>query len=76
MRTITYKEKKIKLIIPLYKAVVIQQLEYCIQAWKPYCKKDIDSLEKCNEEQLKFRDLSCKSLLETRRQRGDQIEVF
>ena len=38
----TYKGKK--LIIPLYKAIVRLHLEYCIQAWRPYRKKDIDTL--------------------------------
>ena len=42
-RNITYKGKK--LIIPLYKAIVTPHLEYCIQAWRPYRKKDIDTLE-------------------------------
>ena len=36
-RTITYKEKHI--LVPLYKAVVRPHLEYCIEAWRPYCKK-------------------------------------
>ena len=40
MRTIMYKEKH--LIVPLYKAIVRPHLEYCIQAWRPYRKKDID----------------------------------
>ena len=39
-----YKEKE--LIIPLYKTIVRPHLEYCIQAWRPYRKKDIDMLER------------------------------
>ena len=39
-----YKEKQ--LIVPLSKAVVRPRLEYCIQAWRPYRKKDIDKLER------------------------------
>ena len=42
-RNITYKEKS--LIVPLYKAIVRPHLEYCIQAWSPYLRKDIDMLE-------------------------------
>ena len=43
-RTIICKEKQ--LIVPLYKAIVRPYLEYCIQAWRPYRKKDIDKLER------------------------------
>ena len=43
-RNITYTDKK--LIIPMYKAIVRPHLEYCIQAWRPYHKKDIDTLER------------------------------
>ena len=43
-RSITYKEKQ--LIVPLYKAIVIPHLGYCIQACRPYRKKEY------NEEQL------------------------
>ena len=43
-RNITYKGKKLS--IPLYKAIVRPHLEYCIQAWRPYRKKDIDTLER------------------------------
>ena len=50
-RSITYKEKQ--LIVPLYKAIVRPHLEYCIQAWKPYRKKDIDKLEKIQRRTIK-----------------------
>ena len=85
-RNITYKGKK--LIIPLYKAIVRPHLEYCIQAWRPYRKKDIDTLERIQRRATKMipelRDLSYEerlkecglTTLETRRLRGDQIEVF
>ena len=85
-RNITYKGKK--LIIPLYKAIVRPHLEYCIQAWRPYRKKDIDTLERIQRRATEIipelRDLSYEerlkecglTTLETRRLRGDQIEVF
>ena len=85
-RNITYKGKK--LIIPLYKAIVRPHLEYCIQAWRPYRKKDINTLERIQRRATKMipelRDLSYEerlkecglTTLETRRLRGNQIEVF
>ena len=86
IRTITFKEKQ--LIVPLYKAIVRPHLEYCIQAWRPYRKKDIDKIEKIQRRATKIipglTDLSYESrllqcgltTLEIRRLRGDQIEVF
>ena len=47
-RNITYKEKS--LIVSLHKAIVRPHLAYCIQAWSPYLRKDIDMLEKHTEE--------------------------
>ena len=85
-RTIMYKEKQ--LIVPLYKAIVRPHLEYYIQAWRPYRKKDTHKLERIQRRATKripgLRDLSYESrllqcgltTLETRRLRGDQIEVF
>ena len=85
-RNITYKEKS--LIIPLYKAIVRPHLEYRIQAWNPYLRKDVDMLEKIHRRATKLipelRDLTYEerlnecglTTLETRRLRGDQIEVF
>ena len=51
-RTIMYKEKQ--LIVPMYKAVVRPHLEYCIQAWTPYRKKDIDKLERIQRRATKI----------------------
>ena len=85
-RNITYKEKS--LIVPLYKAIVSPHLEYCIQAWSPYLRKDIYMLDKIQRRATKLipglRDLIYEerlkecglTTLETRRLRGDQIEVF
>ena len=85
-RNIVYKEKE--LIIPLYKTIVRPHLEYCIQAWRPYRKKDIDMLERVQRRGTKMmpklRNISYEmrlkecglTTLETRRLRGDQIEVF
>ena len=50
-RNIVYKEKE--LIIPLYKTIVRPHLKYCIQAWRPYRKKDIDILERVHRRATK-----------------------
>ena len=85
-RNIVYKEKE--LLIPLYKTIVRPHLEYCIQAWRPYRKKDIDMLERVQRRATKMipklRNISYEirlkecglTTLETRRLRGDQNEVF
>ena len=88
-RKITYKDKSLIVGgLPLYKAIVRPHLEYCIQTWSPYLRKDIDMLEKIQRRATKLisglRDLryeerlkECSlATLETRRLRGDQIEVF
>ena len=79
-RNITYKENE--LIVPLYNAIVRPHLEYCIQAWRPYLRKDIDMLEKVQRRTTKLiqrlRDLSYEerlkecglTTLETRKLRG------
>ena len=85
-RNIVYKEKE--LIIPLYKTIVRPNLEYCIQARRPYRKKDIDMLERVQRRATKMiqklRNISYEmrlkecglTTLETRRLRGYQIEGF
>ena len=84
-RTIMYKKKQ--LIVPLYKAIVRPHLEYCIQAWRPYRKKDMDKLERIQRRAAKMipelRDLSYEShllqcgltTLETRRLRGHKAAL-
>ena len=76
------------IVTKLYKSLVRPKLEYCIQAWRPYLKKDVDKLErvqrratklisecrKCSyKDRLEFTGLTS---LEDRRDRGDMIEVF
>ena len=80
--------KKRELIMPLYKTIVKPHLEYCIQAWRPYPKKDIDMLKRVPRRAIKMkqklRNISYEmclkecglTTLETRRLRGNQIEVF
>jgi hypothetical protein len=85
-RTMEYKSKEN--ILPLYLSLVRPHLEYCVQAWSPYLKKDITKLEKVQKralnmivelkgltyiEKLKALDLFS---LEKRRTRGDLIETF
>ena len=85
-RNIVYKEKE--LIILLYKTIVRPHLEYCIQAWRPYRKKDIDILERVQRRATKMiqkltnisYEMHLKecglTTLETKRLRGVQIVVF
>ena len=75
-------------ILQLYKSLVRPHLEYSIQAWRPYFQKDIDLIEGVQRRATKLiSDVKDKSYmnrlrilnlttLETRRLRGDLIEVF
>ena len=75
-------------MITLYKSLVRPKLEYCIQAWNPFLKRDITLLEnvqrratklitglknKSYEERLSLLQLTTS---ETRRKRGDLIQTF
>jgi hypothetical protein len=85
-RSFTYKTKEI--VIQLYKSLVRPHLDYCIQAWRPHLIKDINLLESIQHRVTRmipgFRNLPYSerlhklklTTLETRRLRGDLIEVF
>ena len=85
-RNIVSRDKKI--ITKLYKALVRPKLEYCVQAWRPFLKKDIEKLESVQRRATKLIS-GCRGLsyedrlkmsglvtLEDRRNRGDMIEVY
>ena len=75
-------------MLKLYQSLVRPKLEYCVQAWRPYLRKDIDLLEKVQKRatrlMIKGRNLSYSdrlnrfniTTLETRRLRGDLIQVL
>ena len=84
-RTFTCKKK---IILNMYKSLVRPHLEYCVQAWRPHLKKDINCLEKVQKRATRMiegyrgmnydRRLKQTGLttLETRRERADMLEVF
>ena len=69
-RNITYTEKS--LIIPLYKAIVRPHLEYCIQAWNPHLRKDVDMLEKIQRRATKL----IPELVKLPKSRPGNVEYF
>ena len=41
----TFANRDSKIILKLYQSLVRPKVAYCVQAWRPYLKKDIDLLE-------------------------------
>src|SRR5271157_5986271 len=85
-RNIHFKSKEV--IAKLYKSLVRPRLEFCVQAWSPHLRKDIDMLERVQyratkliegyqpfsyEERLRKMGLIS---LEKRRVRGGLIQTF
>ena len=85
-RTFSFKSEKV--ILTLYNSLVRPHLEYCVQFWSPYYRKDIEKLEKIQRRVTKMiprlrnksyenrlKELNLFSLSK-RRLRGDLIETF
>ena len=83
----TFQNKSKEIIIPLYKSLVRPHLEHCVQAWRPHLIKDIKLIENVQHRVTKMipelrgqtyeQRLAAVNLttLETRRLRGDLIEI-
>ena len=83
-----FENKSEKVILKLYNSLVRPHLEYCVQFWSPYYRKDIDKLERVQRRITKMiprlRNLPYEERLtelnlfnlSKRRMRGDLIEVF
>ena len=84
----TFVTRSREVIMSLYKTLVRPHLEYCVQAWRPHLKKDIEKIEKVQRRATRMmmgsRELDYESrlrkvgltTLETRRLRADMIEVY
>ena len=85
-----FKCKAKKVILQLYKSIVMPQLDYCVQAWRPHYREDIDKLEKVQRRATRMVEglggggysyegrlrILGLTTLETRFLRADLIQVF
>ena len=83
-----FRFKSRSVVLPLYKSIVRPHLDYCVQAWRPHYRKDIDKLEKVQRRATKMVEglegysysdrlrILGLTTLETRFLRADLIEVF
>jgi ribonuclease P/MRP protein subunit RPP40 len=84
----TLSSRRSEVLVPLYKAFVRPHLEYAVQAWAPYLKKDDLAIEKVQRRftrffpglrdkpyELRLLELQLFSM-KRRRLRGDLIETF
>ena len=83
-----FKDMNMECFTILYKSFVRPHMEFAIQAWSPYLKKDIECLEKVQRRATKlvkgFRKFSCEERLRKlglitladRLLRGDLIEAY
>jgi ribonuclease P/MRP protein subunit RPP40 len=85
-RSVCYLSKDV--VLKLYKSLVRPHLQYCVQAWRPYFRKDIELMERIQRRATKLMkslkdetyEHSLKKLylksMKKRRLREDLIEVF
>ena len=85
LRTVSYRDRIH--FVKLYKQDVRVHLEYCVQVWCPWLKKDVELLEKVQKRAVrciqglhgsyeeKLRQIDLPTLVD-RRQRGDMIQTF
>jgi hypothetical protein len=49
-----FRCKASKVMLPLYKSIVRPHLDYCVPAWRPHYRKDMERLEKVQRRATKM----------------------